>query len=282
MKLAIGTVQFGLSYGINNITGIPEESEITKIFQLASTSGIQVLDTASAYGNSEEKIGRIAGTDFKIVTKFSNVSNAAQMKNQFHNSLQKLGSSHVYAYLAHNADNLLDHPALWDSLLELKQKKQVQKIGYSLYTPEQLNRLLTIGLVPDLVQIPYSLLDRKFEDSLTVLKKWDVEIHARSVFLQGLYLMNPEKLPAKLEPLKKDLQQLQDCCKKFNVSVVALALNYISENPAIDNVVIGVDSLQQLKENIEKIHNWKPDIQLIEQISQIEVQHKELLNPANW
>jgi aryl-alcohol dehydrogenase-like predicted oxidoreductase len=169
MKIALGTVQFGIPYGINNIKGIPDRNEIKNIFRLAHDSGISILDTAPAYGDAEVKIGELSNSKFKVVTKFSYANNEIELRSQLSKSLQDLGTSNVYGYLSHNADNLLKVPELWRVLCEARDERLIKKIGYSLYNPDQLDMLLSNGHIPDLVQIPYSLLDRKFETALSIL-----------------------------------------------------------------------------------------------------------------
>lgn len=281
-KLCIGTVQFGISYGINNTFGIPTLSEIEKIVLIAKQSKINILDTAHVYGNSESKIGEITDGEFRIVTKFSKVATEVELNNELQVSLNNLKTKSIYGYLAHNADTLIENPFLWKTLQNYKELKLVQKIGYSLYSCEQLEKLLDLNLIPDLVQIPYSLLDRKFEVFLPKLKMLGIEIHVRSVFLQGLYFMNPLNLPVKLLPLKPELLKLHEYCQSFNVSIGSLALNFAIINPDIDKVVIGVDSSLQLQQNINTIQVWNHNQQLLDCVNTIEVINKELLNPANW
>ncbi|MFY9311352.1 MAG: aldo/keto reductase [Bacteroidia bacterium] len=282
LKLGLGTVQFGLNYGINNSSGIPENDEIKKIFTNAYESGIQILDTAPGYGDAEIKIQQLSGQKFKVVTKFPVVNNPKDLIAQLNTSLGRLKSKTVYGYLAHNSDNLLEYPALWETLLQAKEKKQIEKIGYSLYSCDQLERLLSLNMIPDLVQLPYSLLDRKFEIFLPQLKKLGTEIHVRSVFLQGLYYRNSSELPEKLEKLKHNIDALVKCCKKFDVAIGALALNFVLDNKYIDHAIIGVDSALQLNQNIQVARSWKQNEDIIECVNQIKVEHSELLNPANW
>jgi aryl-alcohol dehydrogenase-like predicted oxidoreductase len=281
-KLALGTVQFGIPYGINNSTGMPTLNSIEEIFITASQAGIDILDTAHLYGDAESKIGQLAGKKFKLVTKFSSVKNEEELNNELVDSLKKLNANSIYGYMAHNADTLIENAELWQALKKIKENKSVERIGYSLYSTQQLEKLLALNLIPDIVQIPYSLLDRKFEPFLLRLKESGTEIHVRSVFLQGLYFMNILNLPEKLHPLKSSLIELQNICKENTISIGSLALNFAIGNPLIDKVVIGVDSVLQLKENIAKVKLWKHDQQLIDRINKIEVTHKELLNPVNW
>lgn len=281
-KLGLGTVQFGLSYGINNSNGVPGNDEIKKIFTDAYESGIQILDTALGYGDAEIKIQQFSGQKFKVVTKFPMVKNSEELTAQLNTSLSRLKARAVYGYLAHNSDNLITHPGLWQTLLQAKEKKQIAKIGYSLYSCEQLEKLLELKMIPDMVQLPYSLLDRRFEIFLPQLKKLGAEIHVRSVFLQGLYYINPSELPEKLKKLKPNLDELQKCCKTFDVAIGSLALNFVLDNKSIDHIIIGVDSAKQLNQNIQVAKNWKQNQDIIECVNQIQVEHSELLNPANW
>ena len=281
-KIVLGTVQFGLNYGINNSIGMPTITEMSEIFKMANFLHIDMLDTAHVYGNAESKVGEFSGGNYKVVTKFSKVTNEEELFNEFQISLNNLKTNSVYGYMAHSADTLIQNPKLWQSLQKLQLENKTQKIGYSLYSPEQLMKLLDLNLIPDLVQIPYSLLDRKFEVFLPKLVGLGVEIHVRSVFLQGLYFMDLEKLPIKLLPLKSQLQKLHSCCNTHNVEIGSLALNYVVSNPNIHKVVIGIDSSLQLKQNINAIENWHHNQQLLDCVNDINIENVELLNPANW
>uniref|UniRef100_UPI0040472D18 aldo/keto reductase n=1 Tax=Algoriphagus sp. TaxID=1872435 RepID=UPI0040472D18 len=282
LKLALGTVQFGLNYGINNTSGIPVTDELIDLFNLAAKEKIEYLDTAHGYGDAEIKIGKFADNRFKVISKFSKCVSEQVLLNQFEQTLQSVKQHRIYGYMAHNANDLIERAELWDAMLALKNKNRVEKIGYSLYTPEQLELLLLKGMVPDIVQLPYSLLDRKFESCFAKLKNVGTEIHVRSVFLQGLYFIGANHLPVKLLALKNSLNELNSICEDKGVSRGSLALNFVAGNPLIDKVVIGVDSAFQLKENIELVDRWVPDEELIDSVKKIEVSHPELLNPVNW
>jgi len=281
-KIALGTVQFGIPYGINNNQGVPVDREIKEIFSYAARSGIHILDTASGYRNSEEKIAELSENKFEVVTKFSRVLSAVELKKSLENSLINLRIKAVYGYIAHNADNLIEYPDLWNVLLEKKHEKVIKKIGYSLYFPEQLEQLLDLNFFPDLVQFPYSILDKKFEKFLPLLKQLGTEVHIRSVFLQGLYFMDLSNLPKKLQPLKPELLKVQEICKMFDIPIASLALNFAIQNDNIDKILIGVDNVLQLKENIKLSvdPNYNPVIS--EKINEIQVSYPHLLNPTEW
>jgi len=282
MKLAIGTVQFGIHYGINNRNGIPDDIDVSEILDLSIKNNITHLDTSISYGNCEERISKLAGNRFNIITKSRNVKSSEELAASFSSSLRSLNSERVHGFLFHNADNLIDNNELWNLLVKLKNDKKVANIGYSVYGTSQIDYLLEKGFIPDIIQLPYSLLDRKFESYFVKFKELGIEIHVRSVFLQGLYFMDSKRLPKKLLPLEKYLDCINSICKKFGISVGELALNYVYDNKHIDKVIVGVDSLDQMKENIDVIKSWKSNEEINQLIGNIKVKEQHLLSPANW
>ena len=282
MKLALGTVQFGLNYGINNKNGIPSDFDISEILDLSIKNNIKYLDTSISYGNSEERISKLANNKFNIITKSNNVKSSEELTSSILSSLSSLKTESVYGFLFHNADNLIDNHELWSTLVKFKNEKKVNKIGYSIYETKQIDYLLDKGFIPDIIQLPYSLLDRKFEKYFMKLKKLGTEIHVRSVFLQGLYFMNNKQLPQKLLPIKKYLDNIESICDEFNFSIGELALNFVYENKFIDKIIIGVDSSNQLRQNIKMIKNWKSNNNINRLINKINVKEEHLLSPVNW
>lgn len=281
MKLALGTVQFGLSYGIHNMHGIPSDDEVAQLLSIAAQEHIDTLDTAYAYGNAEERLGQLGTHSFRIVSKFPMPENGQQVSDYLTTSCNRLKRTRLDAYMAHNAAILLSNPAIWQELSLLKEQGKVEKIGYSLYNPDELEQLLELNMIPDIVQVPYSLLDRKFEPYFTSLKAQGCEIHTRSAFLQGLYFMQPDQLPAKLEPLKNALLSLQQIAVKFELSTEALALRFACSHPAVDLVVIGTETPQQLRTNVSAVSGSLSE-ELLTAIRAIEITHPELLNPSVW
>jgi aryl-alcohol dehydrogenase-like predicted oxidoreductase len=282
MKLVLGTVQYGRNYGINNTKGIPSDSEILEIFDLAKNNTIKYLDTSISYGNAEERIAKLANNKFNIITKSKNVKTSEELTLSILTSLSSLKIESVYGFLFHNADNLIDYPELWTTLVKLRNEKIASKIGYSIYSTKQLDHLLEYGFIPDIIQLPYSLLDRQFEKYFKILKKLGTKIHVRSVFLQGLYFMDIKNLPQNLLPLKKYLINIETICDEFNVSIGELALNFVYENKLIDKIIIGVDSSNQLNQNIQMIKNWNSNNNINELINKITVKEQNLLSPINW
>jgi len=281
-KLAIGSVQFGIPYGINNTIGVPHKEEVRAILELAKRVGIDLIDTASVYGDAEKVLGENDLLAFRVVSKFSKCENRPDFANQLETTLHRLNVESIYGFMAHNANELIEKNWLWDALKESKATGKIQKIGYSLYTPEQLEIVLDKQMVPEIVQLPFSILDRKFESYLALLKGLGVEIHVRSVFLQGLYFMNPDQLPIKLQPLKSVLKKLMDCCNRYETPIRSVALNFAVDHLMIDKVVVGVESVNQLEENILAIEQRENMKTLYNEIREIEVENSNLLNPSNW
>jgi aryl-alcohol dehydrogenase-like predicted oxidoreductase len=282
MKIVLGSVQFGLKYGINNSLGIPNDAEVSAILNTALENNINTIDTASAYGNAESRLGELGNGQFKFISKFPLVNSISEIDFHFSQTLKDLRSESIYGYMAHNADSLIDHPDYWKFLQKLKSESKVQKIGYSLYTPEQLDKLLSINCIPDIVQLPYSLLDRKFESKFKLLASLNTEIHSRSVFLQGLYFKDPSTVTGKLGTIRERIIELHVISRKYAIPMAALALSFVLHQEYIDKVVIGIDSVQQLKENIENVFPYEKIKMAIEEIKSINIENPELLNPANW
>lgn len=280
-KLALGTVQFGLDYGISNTGGKTPEDEVRKLLDYAWGNGIKVLDTALAYGDAEAVVGRCVPTPFRIVSKFpAGITTAGELELALHNSLTNLRQEVLYGYIAHNAKDFVDNEPLWKAAVELRASGRIQKIGYSLYSPGELDQLLDAGMLPDLVQLPFNILDNKFEHHLDILKQYNVEVHVRSVFLQGLFFM--ESFPEKLQPLAGPVAEVKRIAESHSLTMTQLLLNYALHHPAIGAVVMGVNNLAQLKCNINDILEQFPFEQIVQEVKRIEITEKNLLNPVNW
>lgn len=281
-KLVLGTVQFGVNYGINNPNGQVPLDEVCKILQIASENGIKTLDTSSGYGQSETVLGKAikeSETSFRIVSKYP--TSDMGVKETFEASLSKLGLESIYGYMVHHFEFYQKHPDIFDVMTELKQQGKIQKIGFSIYTTDQLQILLDKNVTIDILQFPYNILDRQFEPYMKLLKEKGVEIHTRSAFLQGLFFKDLQKLPEKLKPLYSELKQIQDFAIRNNIPMEQLALSYVYGNPLVDGVLIGVDNHKQLEANIEAVsHQLTEDETTF--IRSVNVKEKRLLNPVNW
>ena len=280
MKIALGTVQWGLDYGISNSSGIPSDEEINSILTKAYQNDICVFDTAANYGNSELRLGATCYRNRKVITKVGEL-NGKTLENALQLSLDRLKIHNVYGYLFHNPKILLNNKYLWRQMKKLKKIGLTQNIGFSLYEPNELEILLNKNMIPDIVQIPYSLLDRKFESYISSLKSMGVEIHVRSVFLQGLYFKKISELDGKFKSLKISFMQLNSIRKKYNYSILDLALGFAKQNKSIDYIVLGVETKAQLEAILYSYHLDLSE-EIFEEIKKIKVDNTFILNPVNW
>lgn len=273
-KLVLGTVQFGLQYGVNS-AGRPNVEVVRNILAEAAKGDISILDTSSAYGNSEEILGECITSEenFKIVSKYP--KGDAPVSDMFNGSLRRLKVEKLYGYLLHHFEVYKNNPKVWDEFVALKESGKVKKIGFSLYSPAELEFILSNKSPFDLIQVPFNILDKKFMPYMKELHEEGVEIHVRSTFLQGLFFKDRNALSEKVEPLRKYLLQLDDYSSKTGLSISEIALNYNLQNPYIDGVLIGVDNVEQLKTNLASVRDTLIDVE-------IDVKEQELLNPVNW
>lgn len=269
MKLALGTVQFGLDYGISNKGGQTSLEEVKKILAIAKQNNILTLDTANAYGNSEEVLGQFADSDFEIITKI-------QMPIDFVKSLKNLKRKNIYGLMFHNVDILIQNPEYWQALKIYKNENKVKKIGVSVYNKEQIDYVIANYQI-DIIQLPINVLDQKLIKSgcLKRLKDNGIEIHARSVFLQGLLLM--DNIPTYFNPIKTVLNDYFEFLKTNNLSKQEGALGFAKNLTEIDKIVIGVNSSQQLQENINA-YNREVDMDF----TRFSIENESFLNPSMW
>lgn len=249
-KIGLGSVQFGLPYGISNQTGQTPIDEVSKILDSAFAEGIRIIDTASAYGTSESVIGMLNNNRFSIVSKFGPSSSVKDIRQQLENSLSALNAKSLYGYLAHLPLDLLENPIVWQELQKMKTENKIQKIGFSLNAPNEYYLLKAAGIQPDLVQVPFNYFDTRFKEVLTELKAKDCEVHTRSTFLQGLFFTETEKLSSFFDELKPNLQYLH---KSYKSKLEGVLLSYVLQQDFIDVVIMGVENVTQLKKNLESI-----------------------------
>jgi aryl-alcohol dehydrogenase-like predicted oxidoreductase len=277
-KIALGTAQFGLDYGITNQNGQVSIIEVENILQMAEGGGIDTLDTASAYGNSEEVLGRVGVDNFQVVTKTTSLNGGVnEVIKRFYQSLNNLNKANVGGLLIHDIDevNYKQFDSLFSRLNELKKEGLVNKIGFSTYTPGQVDLLLK-NFDFDLIQVPFNVFDNRLIQGgqLKALNNRGIEIHARSVFLQGL-LLNFKNLPGYFSRWKNQFSEYQDTVEKSGLSLLEYALNFALNAQEIDKVLVGVNSEQQLKEIVQAV---KDPISL----DAYSINDINLLNPSLW
>ncbi|AYA36684.1 aldo/keto reductase [Hymenobacter oligotrophus] len=252
-RLALGTAQFGLAYGINNTLGRPTDEVVHRTLAEAQAAGIALLDTAAAYGDSETRLGQWLSkqptTAFEIVTKVG-AAPASEVLGSVQASLARLQQPQVYGVLFHDFGALQLQPEAWQGLLAARAAGYTQRIGVSLYHPWQAEWLLEHGYQPQLVQVPYNVLDQRFASLLPSLANEGIEVHGRSAFLQGLLLRPLHTLPAFFEPLQPKLAQMRAVVAEVGVPLEAALLLFAATAPGMSRVVIGVDSPENLQANL--------------------------------
>jgi aryl-alcohol dehydrogenase-like predicted oxidoreductase len=271
-KLGLGTVQFGLPYGISNAQGQTSAAEVSRILLAASEHGITVLDTASAYGTAEAVLGKNDLQKFSVVSKYITPSPGKSVEEQLKQTLAHLHVKALYGYLAHRPAEILSDTMQWKKLKDLQQQGLIEKIGFSINTTDELKALLGKDLIPELVQVPYNYFDNRFENLLTALKEKGCEIHTRSAFLQGLFFKDTNTLPAFFDVVKPLIKRVQQ--QTHNIS--GALLHYAAGRSFIDKVIIGVENAQQLLINIR-------DMQLGIELETFNTDIPEhILMPSNW
>lgn len=281
MKIALGSAQWGFKYGISNSYGIPNDKELKAILSIAKKNNIRLFDTAVYYVIAEKRLGQFLMKENKIITKVGFFAKKNNLNDQIANSFKNLKRENIYGCLFHNSNELIENKNLWEDLNKYKLNGKIKKIGYSLYEPSTLLKLLEAKLIPDIVQIPYNILDRKFEPYFSLLKGYNIEIHARSVFLQGLFFKSVEELDSEFEDLISPFNELKEIEAKTKLEILTLALSFVIQNRSIDYVILGVEKAKQLKQIITASKKKLPE-KVIEQIKSIKLENQAILNPVNW
>ena len=236
-KLSLGSVQWGKPYGVSNSNGQTDFKEVNRILTKARSVGIRLIDTAGSYGDAEDVLGKNNLSYFSIVTKASKFENKSISKVEvddlslkFKQSLLKLNQSSCYGLLIHQKEDIFKNgnQYLIETLNKLKLKGLVKKIGISLYDSNDIDEVIE-RLRPDIIQLPINVLDQRFikDGSLNYIKSKNIEVHARSVFLQGLLLMPSKKTPVFFKTWIKKINEWKNTCKKKNINYLSAALNFL-------------------------------------------------------
>lgn len=272
-RLTLGTAQFGRWYGIGNDTGQVPKEEVLQILKYAKNNGVDCLDTGNDYGNAEKIIGE-SNLNFDIITKLY-LKQDSDLEKELALSLTKLRAEKLYGMLIHNPDILFEQPRF----LHLLKKTTTKYVGVSISNVEQLRKLLD-DFTFNIVELPLNLLNQEFANSglIQILKTRGIKIYVRSIFLQGLLLMEKNRLGSYFADLVPHLIKIENNALKSNSSVQKLAIEYIKLLEP-DGIIFGVDSLKQLKQFIE-IYNAPFEQNL--DFKQFAISDIRFTNPANW
>ena len=260
-KLCLGTVQFGLDYGINNKKGKPSREESLKMLKKAYNSGINIFDTASAYGDAEEILGEfilknnlqekvfiISKLKPNIIKEDCNILEL--IESEIKKSLAKLKINSLYGYLLHTPGDIYNREVVL-ALRICKEKGLIKNFGVSIY--EEKDAIYAANLPVDFIQIPYSIFDQRLDktDFFKITKKNNIKVYARSAFLQGLFFMNEKTIPDSLKGAGSHINNFNKIIKKYNLIKAQATLLFSYSNKNIDYVVFGVDNLEQLTEDLQ-------------------------------
>lgn len=282
-KVALGTAQFGLDYGISNTAGQVSQAEVETILARARSGGIVTVDTAAAYGSSETALGAACVSSFQVVSKLNgqaaDIPQPDAVDRALSASLQRLNLTSLYGYLVHDPALLLSPQGdrIYRRMTELRDQGLVQKIGVSAYTPAEIETL-SGRYDLDLVQIPLNPLDARWDDTLPALKSAGTEIHCRSIFLQGLLLMDPAKLPRHMAAHQDTLTRWHDWCRARDLSPLAACIGFMNDLQTMDKAVLGVTRRAELDQILELNAASLPEA-LPENLRTTQA---EFLNPSLW
>lgn len=289
-RLCLGTVQFGLDYGITNASGKPTEDMVESIISLAIKNDVCDFDTAPAYGDAEALLGKFIppGADARIISKsavFKNLervtqSERDQMRASLEASLKAFNRLSLSALLLHHTRDVFlpNGHTLIETLLSFRSEGLVEKVGVSIYSAEEIDRVLDI-FTPDIVQVPLNILDQRLIRSghLQRLKERHIEVHARSVFLQGLLLTQVDELPSFLTPIRDTFAALNDTMRICGM--LAGCLDFIRQRDEVDVLLVGatsIDELQQILEAFERAPSNQVDY------TRFAIDDPRYVNPAAW
>lgn len=283
-RLALGTVQFGLDYGVSNPTGQVPIGEAMAILRLASTAGIELLDTARRYGTSEAVLGELLSAGplcFQIVSKLPPQCSAERVADELNSSLQLLSVKSLYAYLAHSFADYQQAP-LRQQLYQARAKGLVQKVGASLYFPSELAWLLDNDIDIDLVQLPYSIFDQRFASLLGPAHESGIEIHARSLFLQGLFFLSPAAVAQQFPEALEHHASFHRLCADHHLAVSSALINFGLTEPHLDKLVIGLTTTGELAHNLAAIQDHERYKPLHNVFSALQLHEERVILPFNW
>lgn len=296
-KITLGTAQMGMKYGIANKNKNLNLKKSLEILNFAFTNGINCYDTAQVYGESEKILGQffkrkrkkpiIISKLPKIVVKernpnFEQVYNF--MKKSLSESTKQLEIEKLPICLLHNFSDINRYDGLIEkSLIKLKENNLVSKIGISTYTPKEAKQFLENKKL-DIIQIPINIMDTRLIKNgiIKELKKENKMIFARSIFLQGIVFLKPNKLPKKLIKFSKNIKKIQQICLENNLTIEQLSFLFIRDLHEINSVVMGVDTLEQLKQNKKLLSMPSLPNHINEKIMEIPQLPEKLLNPSKW
>jgi aryl-alcohol dehydrogenase-like predicted oxidoreductase len=283
--LALGTAQFGMSYGISNKTGKVSDNNAFAILEMAERLDIDTIDTAIGYGDSEACLGQYGVSTFKVITKLHSVPDEIKdvnnwVKDNLQRSLERLKIEKLHGLLLHEPDFLCTARGeeLWLAIQNLKSQGLIQKIGISIYSPKTLDAL-NDSFSFDIIQAPLNILDCRLLTSgwLDKLYKDDIEVHARSAFLQGLLLFNTSDRPDKFNSWKSIFESWDKWLAENKIDPVHACIAFLASQSGIKKIIVGVENSDQLESINSYLHS-----PVFESFPSLSTDDENLINPSRW
>lgn len=295
MELCLGTVQFGMDYGIKGQKQ-PSVEKAVEMLDYATQNGIDTIDTANAYGTAEDVVGTflekktVARDKLFIISKFRpNLLDDLKpeeyykvMRDNLENTLSRLHTDYLDSYLLHSARYVFDDEII-ETLNRMKQDGLVKRVGVSVYEPEEAKKCIERPNI-EFMQLPFSIFDQRMEKAgvFNDAEKDNIQIHSRSAFIQGMILMEEDEVPLFLAKAKPIVRKISLLCERHGLSRISLAMNYVKQQSRISHLVFGVDNLEQLIENISIFkENISKDIidDIAKEFTDIEA---DIVMPSLW
>ena len=284
-KIILGSANFDQIYGIKK--NFIKKSEIKKLFNLALKNKIKTIDTSPLYNKSEKIIGLLNNNRFKIISKIPKPPKNIKrenikkwLKQNVMISLKNLKIKKFECLLLHNANSLLckNGDEIYKGIRNMKINGFTSKIGVSIYDFNVLDKILK-KFKFNLIQAPFNILDQRLVEKgwLKKLKKRKIEVHARSIFLQGILLLKHNQLPKKLIKLSKKLMVWENWLKKNKFSSLQVCLSFVLNQRQLDGIVVGYNNVNQLNQ-ILKSKQLKNNFSL----PNLNIKNKKLIDPREW
>lgn len=285
-RLAIGTAQFGLPYGVANQTGQVSAAEGAAILSRGRAAGIDTIDTAIAYGDSEARLGAIGIAGWKVVTKLPAIPDLADIgewvRDAVKESRRRLGTDRLHGLLLHRPGELLGPRGreIFGALAAVRDEGIVEKVGYSIYEPAELDSLAA-AFPPDIVQAPFNAVNRSIVESGWARRLADAgaELHVRSIFLQGLLVMPSGARPPRFARWEGLWRAWEEWLARVDATALEACVAFALAHAGIDRVVVGVDAVSQLDEIVAATERRMAPADFPDAIRSDDPQ---LINPANW
>ena len=282
-RIVLGGAQLGLPYGILNGGETLSREEVARILDTAVGHGIDSIDTAIAYGQSESVIGETAQNRFNIISKLpplpSEVSNVSEwVYTQVDASLARLNCKSLDALLLHRPQDLVEqHGAeLYAAISSLKIKKIIHRFGISIYAPDELDGIIGKFDI-DVVQAPLNVFDRRILEVIDQLTARSIEVHVRSVFLQGVLIASPKDRPQRFQPWSEHFAQFDTWVHSTGLSAMACCLGFALQQPGVAKLVIGTTSAESLAEIMNSVPNM-----YLEVPADLRSSSEQLIDPRIW